>query len=326
MGRATIRPKMSSAAPTQPPSDAMATSAQPATSSPQLSTIVDISSKGVAALAIALYASGFLIVSLHHSRYGFTETNPFRPKILAAGAWFFLFTGIPVVTIVAVKKNLLNWMKVGEFLFPYFIGCVGLSFSASLLFNLSSNSINPLTWRSLVLSIVMVGILVFVRNYRKCPRWVSALVSVLFVIYAVESTISDMLINHNFGYNAVTLWFFGIGFLALVELMVPERDLTNLTWANPAAPILVSLVVFALFYYPHVKPSLGGGSPINVVLYFNKDSVIKPNQNVSVQLVDESDAGFYIVGQGETRAICVPRNSVSLVYFSDKPSDSTLLR
>jgi hypothetical protein len=75
-----------------------------------------------------------------------------------------------------------------------------------------------------------------------------------------------------------------------------------------------------------MKASWGGGAPVNVVLYFNKDSAIKPNQNVSVQLVDESDAGFYIVAQGESRAIFVPRNSVSLVYFSDKPSDSTLLK
>jgi hypothetical protein len=54
--------------------------------------------------------------------------------------------------------------------------------------------------------------------------------------------------------------------------------------------------------------------------------VISPNDSESVQLVDESDAGFYIVGPGESKAIFVPRNSVSLVYFSDDPSDSELLK
>jgi hypothetical protein len=53
-------------------------------------------SKAIAGIVIALYASGFLIVSLYHSRFGFIGTNPFRPRILAAGAWFFFFTAIPV--------------------------------------------------------------------------------------------------------------------------------------------------------------------------------------------------------------------------------------
>jgi hypothetical protein len=61
-------------------------------------------------------------------------------------------------------------------------------------------------------------------------------------------------------------------------------------------------------------------------MYFTKDSAIRPSQAVSVRLVEESDEGFYIVGSKETKAIYVPRSAVSLVYFSDKASDSSLLR
>ena len=56
----------------------------------------DTFSKAVAGFAIALYASGFLTVSIYHSQFGFVGTNPFRPRILAAGAWFFFFTAIPI--------------------------------------------------------------------------------------------------------------------------------------------------------------------------------------------------------------------------------------
>ena len=49
-------------------------------------------SKVVAGIAIALYASGFLTVSIYYSQFGFVGTNPFRPRVLAAGAWFFFFT------------------------------------------------------------------------------------------------------------------------------------------------------------------------------------------------------------------------------------------
>jgi hypothetical protein len=42
-----------------------------------LAPLADSLSKGVAALAIAMYVCGFLTVSLHHANYGFVGTNPF---------------------------------------------------------------------------------------------------------------------------------------------------------------------------------------------------------------------------------------------------------
>ena len=73
----------------------------------------DSLSKGVAGLAIALYACGFLIVSIYHSQYGFIGINPRRPRILAAGAWFFFFTAIPVS--VALKEGM-SALRNGELL------------------------------------------------------------------------------------------------------------------------------------------------------------------------------------------------------------------
>jgi len=320
---------MSSAAEPQTPANLGVTPA----GNRQLTSMVDMLSKSVAALAIALYASGFLIVSLRDSRFGFIETNPFRPKILAAGAWFFLFIGIPIITVAAAKKNLFTRTSLGQFLLPYFMGCVALTFSASPLFTLAFD--RTFEWKTFVMAIV-VGILVFLR-IGKFPRIVSEIGAIVFVISALVSTIREMLVTHNFDQNAIVLWFFGVGIGTLLALFPPERfwytaevqtirDFTNLSWTNTLFTILGSLIVFSLFYYPRIKPSLGGGSPINAVLYFTKDSAIKPNQSVSAQLVDESDAGFYIVGQGESKAIFVPRSSVSLVYFSDKSSDSELLR
>ena len=76
----------------------MSARVEPVKTGVTLSQIADVSSKGVAGLVLAVYACGFLIVSLHDSKFGFTETNPFRPKILAAGTWFLIFTSIPVAT------------------------------------------------------------------------------------------------------------------------------------------------------------------------------------------------------------------------------------
>ena len=139
------------------------------------------------------------------------------------------------------------------------------------------------------------------------------------------------MLHHVFDNENLTLWFFIIGIVSMTEIHVRLRkfnDAYDAAWkvANTLTPLLAALLVFATYYYPHMKSAWGGGSPINVLVYFNKDSAIKPNQSVAVQLIDESHAGFYIVGKNETKAIFVPRNSVSLIYFSDNPGDTSLLK
>lgn len=42
---------------------------------------------------------------------------------------------------------------------------------------------------------------------------------------------------------------------------------------------------------------------------------------MQVQLIEEGDQGFYIVGPKESKAIFVPRSSVALICFSDKAAD-----
>ena len=67
---------------------------------------IDAVSKGIAVVAFILYACGYLIVSLSLSRYGVMESNPLRPRILAAGAWFMTFTSVPAIIIyIGVRKK-----------------------------------------------------------------------------------------------------------------------------------------------------------------------------------------------------------------------------
>src|SRR5713101_241111 len=91
----------------------------------KLSPVVDVLSKGIAGIAIALYGCGFLIISLHHSQYGFSETNPFRPRILAAGAWFFLFTAIPIA--VALRYRTEPWSTIARNAYFLWVGLFSLS-------------------------------------------------------------------------------------------------------------------------------------------------------------------------------------------------------
>lgn len=286
----------------------------------------DTLSKGVAAIAIALYACGFLIVSIHHSTYGFIATNPFRPRILAAGAWFFFLSALPLLSLTRLEDSNLSWLYLAQFSYPYYFCLMLLSLLSSPLFSYSDYSSwpgpLPQHWLWLLATIIFVGFVIFLIVPKKSTRITSGIASVLLVLFCLQYSTRTLLIAHHFGPGAMTTWFFAVGMLALVK----RKDRTPGAWENVVLLVLGALLVFALFYYPYIKASWGGGAPVSATIYFTKDSPISPNKAVSAQLVEESDEGFYIVGPKETRAIYVPRSAVALVYFSDKIADSPLLR
>ena len=86
------------------------------------------------------------------------------------------------------------------------------------------------------------------------------------------------------------------------------------------------MLAFAWLYYPHIQAAWGGGTPLEVTMFFTKDSPISPNQTASVRLIDESDTGFYILAPNESTAIYVRRDAVASIYFSNKVQDSGLVK
>lgn len=97
-------------------------------------------------------------------------------------------------------------------------------------------------------------------------------------------------------------------------------------WSRPLSTVFGLLLIFSQFYYSHLKPSWGGGSPVPVTMFFTKESVISPSRFQSLQLIEEAEEGFYIVGPGESKAMFIPRSTVSLIFFPSKSSDSETLR
>jgi hypothetical protein len=89
--------------------------------------------------------------------------------------------------------------------------------------------------------------------------------------------------------------------------------------------LLGGLLLFGTTYYPHIKFKWGGGELIPVVAFMSKDSPLKPTQQIHALLIDESDSGYYFVPANETRAVFLPRASVSLIYFGEQTKDSQLL-
>jgi len=287
-------------------------------------------SKAVAGIAVALYASGFLAVSIYHSQFGFVGTNPFRPRVLAAGAWFFFFTAIPISIALTLRHD--SWRKIGKNAITIWIACFGLSvLLGNLLFDYTTGSrsfIHLPTWAWVAVTVIWVSLVAATAPASfKLPEWLAVIASVLLtLLYLVNPLVSFF--KHEFDTSCLALWYFGVSFIALTEFKSRSReDLVSFAgWAKPMGVLLGALLIFSQYVYPHLKSSWGGGTPANVTIYFSKDSLLSPNKAVQAQLVEESDEGFYIVGAKESKAIFVPRSAVAMVYFSDKPADSPLLQ
>lgn len=123
--------------------------------------------------------------------------------------------------------------------------------------------------------------------------------------------------------SAIALWMLGIGIICLYEMADRSWKFKLGDWPRSLIFLLIALLVFATIYYPHIKSSWGGGAPIRVSLTFTKDSVVLANQRIDCLLIDETDSGFYVVGNGDQHATFIPRGSVGLIHFADGEKKSS---
>ena len=281
-------------------------------------------SKGIAAVAIAAYSCGFLIVSLYHSTFGFIATNPFRARILAAGAWFLFLSAIPITA--ALQYRNWTWQKIAENGFLIWSFCIGASFICLPLFEYEPTSSAYPRGAGLAAWFGVVALYAAAAIWKKFPKNLLWGVSLTYICAAVGLDVTNMVLFHGFFTSSVSVWFFGIIAATLIEVKL--RGNATLTepgeWAKPAGTLIIMLLVFAHSYYPRIKASWGGGAPINATIFFTRDSPVKPGQSASAHVVEEADEGFYIVGPNEAKAIFVPRSAVAMIYFSDKVADSQL--
>jgi hypothetical protein len=292
----------------------------------------DVFSKCIAGLAIALYASGFLVLSLYHSKFGFVGTNPFRPRVLAAGAWFLIFTAIPVWGAARYRtRPLKEFVKELPLIWIASFGTSVLLITILFEFNSPESVLTPISgWRLGLYSglFVLSAVGLFAEKMTKMPEWAgiaaSALLTLMFLIVPIRSVI----ITHTFDASALALWFFGCTVLATQEFKLRTKDslLKGDEWTKVLFVVFAALVRFAHYVSPHLRTSWGGGSLTKVTIYLTETSLLKPGQAVQASLVEESDEGYYIIGPSEGKAVFIPRSSVALVYFSEKASDSSLLQ
>jgi hypothetical protein len=310
------------------------TAAVPQNRTPRTATeTVELVSKLAASLLFSVYVFGFLITSLHTSVYGFTTINPLRPRILAAGTWFLIFTGIPTMIALGVRKDIFGlverreWLSLGLWVPSYYFFCFMLGAGSTQLFDFPPSAPpNTLTtsdkFEAVDLLILLVVAVVIIALAPRAIKLGAVAILAGLIFYGAFST-AFKLPRGGFDFFNVTAWFFCLGLWVLLESRV-QRDAQH--WVMTLFLAFILLGGFARYYYPRIKSSWGGGSPIPVVLYLSKDASVASGKQIQALLLDETDAGYYIVPAHENKAIFLPRSAVGLVLFGDKISDSLLLR
>jgi hypothetical protein len=155
------------------------------------------------------------------------------------------------------------------------------------------------------------------RPKQRFPRVLAPIASLGLVGFLLVFGFREGFVHHHASEAAIAMWFLPLGWFAHYEMSSRSWKLWSANWEQTLSFLITLLLVFASSYYPHMRPSWGGGAPIPITVYFTKDSTIMPNQSVGALLVDESDAGLYVVGKNDKRATFIPRGAVGMVYYSD---------
>jgi hypothetical protein len=287
-------------------------------------SMLDLFSKVAATCVLLVYAVGFLITSLYCIDFGFSPVNPFRPRVASAGVWFGILMLVPMfvgrLTLrrhIAMRVDAKPWQKRIVFAFSLYLA----SYSTAFLFTVAFQIREHL--RSTLISFgVAVGVTLLVAGpiYKWWKKQTLSVVIVLLTLVFLLPTnlVRALTPGSGFTIDALMLWIFAVALAFVTDLAdFPANFGWHTDWYATVAVALIFLTVFASHVYPNIKASWGGGETLPVTLYLNGNAPVMAGQRWHVQLVEESDNGYYVVNKGEQKAIFIPRSAVALVYFSD---------
>jgi hypothetical protein len=285
---------------------------------------IDLFSKAAATCVLLLYAVGFLITSLYCIDFGFSPVNPFRARVASAGAWFGILVLAPMFVgrlvmrrHIAMRVEAKPWQQWSVFAFSLYLASYSAAFLLSPAFQIRERlrtSVIPFG--------VAIGVTVLVagpiHKWLK-KRTLSVVILLLTLVILLHINLFRALTpGRGFTVDALVLWVFIVAIAAVTDLYdFPAKVGWHTDWYATVGMALLLLTVLPSHGYPSMRASWGGGETLPVTLYLNGNAPIMPSQRWHVQLVEESDNGYYVVNKGEQKAVFIPRSAVALVYFSD---------
>jgi hypothetical protein len=89
-------------------------------------------------------------------------------------------------------------------------------------------------------------------------------------------------------------------------------------WFITVTQLIVPLVLYSIAIYPHVRRPFGGGDPTSgqiLTAAIGND----PAKQFTVTIIDETDAGFYVIQSNQKNVRYVPRSVIISIEFN-KPT------
>jgi hypothetical protein len=296
---------------------------------------LQITTQLVALAALVLYAVGFLTISIHHAHFGIAQFSLLRPKIVFAGILFLVFFALPVLEAgrifglwgLGVPPNQQSPEAAPPPLYSKLYRVVGFLIAAMA----TSAIIRPLmdrydpNWKWMEWSAIMfawaVAVAIAIRRLGRHSIVCLVLVSSAILLFPLGLwRIHDATLYCLIGWFC---WSAYVGHQANGLVQNPA-ELRNAEWHIGVTLTIGTVAFFAVLIYPRVGPQLGGGAPTSATLQFVNKSPIDDSARMQLWLLDETDAGFYVLRAAEdNKAIFIPRGAVAAIYFGQQAQATT---
>ena len=290
---------------------------------------VQFLAQSAAFLVLIVYVAGFLVVSIHHALFGVVQFGLLRARILSAGILFSVFFAVAIIPVARIFGlfGYEEWSPLGQtgaatagrrFVFRWLnFFLTAMAFSLVLRGFLDDYPHWSAPFVFIVLIAALVG-LMGIQQISRRPR-----VSVLLGLIAIILIVAFFYRMRDFGLWGLLTWFTWVGLMAqFISSVVREpSQISQVRWDVWLGGAIGTVSLFALLLYPQIRFALGGGVPVPVTMQFFDKSPIDSSSRSQVWLIDETEFGFYVLtSKHQGKAVFLPRNLVSAVYFGEAPS------
>lgn len=282
-----------------------------------------------------IYGSGFLVVSIYHASLGLNEINPLQPRIAAAGVLLCGFiAGAGFIRIWAFSKvrylaeGLSEWetyfFKLSFGSLYLFLNDLFSAFVLQLIFRFQGRQVLARSFPITALSLwLILGAIIAYPKQEVTKRLLTHKISmVLWGLLSLLLLGSSIPIHSQFGVRQFALYLFLLQIIQVEKLFSDQETRQGQNWVSLVSQLVLPLLAFGAFIYPHVRHAFGGGEPISAsMVTMNRNGPSLPVEQLrGVRIMDETDTGFYIMQNNGQSVRYIPRSAVYSIEFS-KPDD-----
>jgi hypothetical protein len=304
-------------------------------------TRLKVLTQAAAICLVGVYVVGFLVVSTYHVRFGIPGFDFIRTRIISAGVLFLVFLAFPLWELAGIydwikwpqlaTQNITNislesqknpkrevtplWLRIYAPVLKVFL-FLGASFGVAFLVN--QNLTVGANQTTVFWALGSIGLSGAIYVVSALLRTRFELTSFFLVLATLPIYAFGAWKTHDRGFQLLVVWFLACGITAQGVLRAKKDPSYFFTQAlhNILLNLLFPLVLFAAYVYPRIRPVIGGGAPVPIIIYCTDVPPFANSTEVKAKLLDETDSGFYLLlSPDDKQAIFLPRSAVRAIKF-----------